>query len=289
MGDLQCEANHHKGQLSIKLVTQKRLKTNRNLSMVVFLEIPALGKLRQEGCQVLSQSGLHRETLSQNPKPIEQHTFTEGLLLLCFDVLYPRRLYTETLSTHLLWHEGIHCHAFRWVPHCQETLLWCTRGTVKNSSQRLRGDSPKFLHTLPSLGLTGIYWDQQVAQGIEYIGSWKGQKNTEGKCYSVIEERLGDNFSPRRTPGSCTQGCSLAISDFLGVKQEDRVNRNPGGWEEGAGKDCSKRMVLKKKRKKGETETVLSLKLYEHSRKENEGKVEASKNSHPVPSVTNTG
>lgn len=102
MGDLQCEANHHKGQLSIKLVTQKRLKTNRNLSMVVFLEIPALGKLRQEGCQVLSQSGLHRETLSQNPKPIEQHTFTEGLLLLCFDVLYPRRLYTETLSTHLL-------------------------------------------------------------------------------------------------------------------------------------------------------------------------------------------
>lgn len=90
-----------------------------------------------------------------------------------------------------------------------------------------------------------------MAQGTEDIGSWMGQKNTEeGKCYSVIEERLEDNFSPRRTPGNCTQGCSTTISDFLGVKQEDRINRNPGGREEGAGKDCPKRMVLGKKEKR---------------------------------------
>ena len=90
-----------------------------------------------------------------------------------------------------------------------------------------------------------------MAQGTEHIGSWMGQKNTEeGKCYPVIEERLGDNFSPRGTPGNCTQGCSMTISDFLGVKQEDKVNRNPGRQEEGTENDSPKRMVLGKKEKK---------------------------------------
>ena len=102
-GDLQCEANHLKGQLTIKLLIQNRLKTNRNPSMVVLLGIPALGKLRQESCQVLSQPKLYRKTLSQkNPKPTEQqHTFIEGLLLL-----YQRRPYRDTQHTSLTLKAG---------------------------------------------------------------------------------------------------------------------------------------------------------------------------------------
>lgn len=62
-GDLQCEATHLKGQLTIKLLIQKRLKPNRNPSMLVHFGIPALKKLRQEGHQILSQPG--QKTLSQ--------------------------------------------------------------------------------------------------------------------------------------------------------------------------------------------------------------------------------
>ena len=95
-------------------------------------------------------------------------------------------------------------------------------------------------HCLP-WGLQRFTEISNVAQGTECIGSWMGQKNTEeGKCYSVIEERLGDNFSPRRTPGSCTQGSSTTISDFLGVKQEDRVNRTQEDKKRGLGKTVLK-------------------------------------------------
>lgn len=129
-GGLQCEANHLKGQLTIKPLIQKRLKTNRNPSMVVLLGIPALGKLRQESCQVLSQPGLHRETSSQKTQNHLSSTSLEGLLLLYFDVLYPRRPYTETIRTHLLWHWR-HCEAFGWwVLHCQEELFWGTLETL---------------------------------------------------------------------------------------------------------------------------------------------------------------
>lgn len=55
----------------------------------------------------------------------------------------------------------------------------------------------------------------------------------------------------------------------------------------GLGKLSLKRVLGKKEKR--ETKRVISLKLHEHSRKEREGKVEASENSHPVPSVTNTG
>lgn len=99
-GDLQYEANHLKGQLTIKLLVQKRLKPNRNPNMLVHLGIPALKKLRQEGHQILSQPG--QETLSQKRQNQSNKTqaadLSEELRLLLFDVLYSGRSYIGDIS-----------------------------------------------------------------------------------------------------------------------------------------------------------------------------------------------
>lgn len=94
----------------------------------------------------------------------------------------------------------------------------------------------------------GIYQELMWHQGLStQEGGYARRTQRKAIATLIFEEKVGDSFSPRRTPGSGTKGHSVIMSGLLGVNLENRATETQG-LGEGAGESLSLNKGMKEKR-----------------------------------------